>query len=650
MIPREKLFGNPQRSTPRISPDGRHLAFRAPKDGVMNVWVAEVGDIANARAVTEDRSTGISQYFWAFTNRHILFLQDDDGDENYHLYSVNIETMETLDLTPVADIRALVVGVEAEFPTRVLVGINDRDQHFLHDVYQVDITSGEREMEVLNPGFAGFVADGQYSVRLGIGFTPDAEMQVFKHAPETEGKWEPLATIGSEDVLTTSPIGFDKSGENLFMIDSRGRDKAGLVRWNLESGETELLFSDPRADVSGVLAHPTEKHIQAVSSTYLRTEWHVLDDSIAADLEYLQSVTDGELDVSSRSQDDNLWTVSYLKDDGPVEFYLYNRREKKAEFLFSHRPELSELPLVKMHPEVIPSRDGLEMVSYLSLPKSSDPDGDGRPDRALPMVLLVHGGPWARDDWGFDPLHQLFANRGYAVLAVNYRGSTGFGKGFINAANREWAGKMHDDLLDAVEWAVGEGIAERDKVAIAGGSYGGYATLVGLTFTPDTFACGVDIVGPSSIVTLLQDPPPYWQPLMPMMKQRVGDWETEAGREFLDSRSPLFKCKEITKPLLIGQGANDPRVKQSESDQIVAAMNEGNIPVTYMLFPEEGHGFARPENNQAFFAVTEAFLARHLGGRYEAIGDSFSGAKFTVPAGVGGVPGLQEAVAEEDDQ
>jgi dipeptidyl aminopeptidase/acylaminoacyl peptidase len=307
---------------------------------------------------------------------------------------------------------------------------------------------------------------------------------------------------------------------------------------------------------------------------------------------------------------------------------------------------LDDYPLVKMHAPIIKSRDGLNLVSYLSLPPGSDPDGDGVPNEPLPMVLYVHGGPWARDSWGLNPMHQWLANRGYAVLSVNYRGSTGFGKNFINAANGEWAGKMHDDLLDAVKWAVDEGIAQEDKVAIMGGSYGGYATLVGMTYTPEVFAAGVDIVGPSSLVTLLQNIPPYWAPFMPVMKIRVGDVDTEEGRAELLKRSPLELVDKIKKPLLIGQGANDPRVTQLEADQIVKAMEEHKIPVTYVLYPDEGHGFARPENRMSFNAVTEAFLAEQLGGRYEPVGKDFEGSKITVPAGADDVPGLKASLDE----
>jgi dipeptidyl aminopeptidase/acylaminoacyl peptidase len=364
----------------------------------------------------------------------------------------------------------------------------------------------------------------------------------------------------------------------------------------------------------------------------------------------LKEFADGEFQITGRTLDDTKWTVAYIEDDGPVRFFVYHRdREGDArmEYLFSNRDDLDQYPLVKMHSPVIKSRDGLDLVCYLTLPPGTDLDGDGVPSQAVPLVLDVHGGPWARDSWGFNSSHQWLANRGYAVLSVNYRGSTGFGKEFVNASAQQWSRKMHDDLLDAVEWAVKQGIANEDKVAIMGGSYGGYATLVGLTFTPEVFACGVDIVGPSSLVTLLENVPPYWAPFMPVMKNLLGEVETEEGRQELLEMSPLTKVDRIQRPLLIGQGANDPRVTQLEADQIVEAMQAKSIPVTYVLYPDEGHGFARPENNMSFNAVTEAFLATHLGGRYEPIGDDFQGASIHVPAGADGVPGLREALKAE---
>jgi dipeptidyl aminopeptidase/acylaminoacyl peptidase len=563
------------------------------------------------------------------------------GNENWHVYSVNVETGETKDLTPIEGVQAQIEGVSEKFPSEILVGLNDRNPR-LHDMYRINIETSERKLIQENPGFAALMADDDYRVRFGLDYTPDGGQVLLK--PDGEGDWKKFIEVGPIDAMTTSPIGFNKAADVLFMVDSRDRNTSALTKVVIETGEETLIVDDQKSDVGGVLQHPTEKNIQAVSFTYLRRQWVVLDDAIGDDLKFLETVEDGEFQITSRTLDDKLWTVAYIVDDGPVQFYLYDRENKKAHFLFSSRKDLENYPLVNMHPVVIEARDGLALPSYYTLPPGSDKDGDGRPEKPVPMVLDVHGGPWARDTWGYNPTHQWLANRGYAVLSVNFRGSTGFGKKFINAANGEWAGKMHSDLLDAVDWAVEQGIAQKDKICIMGGSYGGYATLVGLTFTPEVFACGVDIVGPSSLVTLLENVPPYWMPFMPVMKDRVGDWTTEAGRKELLARSPLTRVGKIERPLLIGQGANDPRVKQAEADQIVAAMTKRGIPVTYVLYPDEGHGFARPENRMSFNAVVEAFLAEHLGGRFEPVGDDFAGSSIVVKSGAAGVPGLVDAL------
>ncbi|MFW6412580.1 MAG: alpha/beta hydrolase family protein [Oceanicaulis sp.] len=357
-----------------------------------------------------------------------------------------------------------------------------------------------------------------------------------------------------------------------------------------------------------------------------------------------RSQFDGDVALTSRSDDDRTWVLMEYASDAVSTYWLWDRDADTFERLFASRPELEGAPLAKMHPVIIPARDGLDLVSYLTLPVGTDADGDARPDAPVPMVLWVHGGPWARDGYGNDSYAQWFANRGYAVLQVNFRGSTGFGKDFVNAGDLEWGEAMHDDLIDAVNWAVSEGVTAEDSVAIGGGSYGGYATLAGLTFTPETFACGVDIVGPSNLVTLLEAIPPYWESFRRVLEMRVGDPNTEEGMALLRERSPLNSVDNIQRPLLIGQGANDPRVAQAESDQIVEAMTARDIPVTYVLFPDEGHGFARPENRLAFNAVAEGFLGECLGGRVEPIGDAFQGSSLSVPAGEDYVDGLSEAL------
>jgi len=442
-------------------------------------------------------------------------------------------------------------------------------------------------------------------------------------------------------------MGFDKTGQIVYLEDSRNRNTSALFAWDTKTGKQTLLAENPQADVSAVMIHPTEKHVQAVAFTYERKHWQILDKTIAADFAYLKTVADGEVRIADRTLDDKYWIVVYLMDNSPVRYYRYNRKTQKAQFLFTNREALEEKSLAKMYPTIIKSRDKLNLVSYYTLPVGSARDGKARPDKPLPMVLLVHGGPWWRDDWGYDSRHQWLANRGYAVLSVNFRSSTGFGKAFINAGNREWGAAMQHDLIDAVNWAIREGIADPAKVAIMGGSYGGYATLAGLTFTPQKFACGVDIVGPSNLVTPLETIPPYWAPVIAQFTTRVGDHRTKEGRAFLTTRSPLTYVDRIQRPLLIGQGANDPRVKQAESDQIVQAMQQKNIPVTYALYPDEGHGFQKQENRLSFSAVTEAFLFECLGGRYEPIGDDFEGSSLTVPIGIEEIPGLKEALSEQ---
>jgi dipeptidyl aminopeptidase/acylaminoacyl peptidase len=667
LIPREVLFGNPDKAALRVSPDGKHIAFLAPVNGVLNVWVAPTESPDAARPVTRDTKRGIQIYFWAYTSQHLLYLQDEGGDENWKVHVVDLATGASRDVTPFDTIpgpdgqpirlpdgkplrpAAQIENVSHRFPDSILVGLNTRDPRY-HDLYRLDIRTGALTLLQQNPDFSGFITDDDYRVRFATRMAKDGGIEILKAAgppvrPEGIREWVSYQTVSMEDAITTYPLGFDRSGRVLYMKDSRGHDTAAVTAVNLDTGAVRVLASDPRADAAGVMAHPTEGTIQAVAFNYTRTVWTVLDPAVQADLDYLKTVAPGDVAVSSRTLDDRVWTVAFLLDNGPARSYLYDRAAKRATFLFTNRKAMEGLPLARMHPVVIPSRDGLNLVSYLTLPREADPDGRGRPRQTVPLVLSVHGGPWARDNWGLDPEHQWLANRGYAVLSVNFRGSTGFGTRFVNAANREWAAKMHDDLLDAVDWTVREGVARRDRVCIMGGSYGGYATLVGLTFTPTAFTCGVDIVGPSNLITLLNTIPPYWEPGIAQFTARAGDHRTEEGRRFLESRSPLTFVDRIQRPLLIGQGVNDPRVKQSESDQIVSAMQKKGIPVTYVLYPDEGHGFVRPENRLSFNAVVEAFLSQHLGGRFEPVGKDFRGSTITVPSGADNVPGLAAALA-----
>ena len=639
LISRDILFGNPDRSNVRLSPDARRIAWTSPHNGVMNIWVAPVDQIDKARVVTKDTKRGIRTFSWAYTSEHLVYEQDENGDENFHLYSVDLQNDQVIDLTPIKGVAAKIEKGSEKFPKELLIGINDRSPMF-HDVYRCDITTGKRELVRQNTGFAGLMADDDFKIRFGVKFDlRDGGVKV--QIRNEKGEFEDYESIPMEDTLTTQPLDFTPDGKSAYMLDSRGRDTAALFLLNVATKEKKLLAADDRADISDVMAHPTTKAIEAAAATYDRVRWTFLDPKIKEDFDAISKLGDGEVKIGSRSLDDKTWVVGLAVDNGPSRYYLYDRPTKKAKFLFTNKKDLEDLPLVPMKPVIIPARDGLNLVSYLSLPAGVSE----APAKPIPMVLYVHGGPWARDEWGLNQVHQWLANRGYAVLSVNFRGSQGFGKKFLNAGNREWGAKMHNDLLDAVKWAIDQKIADRDRVAIMGGSYGGYATLAGLTMTPDVFHCGVDIVGPSNLVTLLKSVPAYWLPQIRVFKDRVGDHTTEEGRKFLESRSPLSYVDNIKKPLLIGQGKNDPRVKQAESDQIVSAMKGKKIPVTYVLYPDEGHGFQRPENRLSFFAIAEAFLAKHLGGRFEPIGNDFQGSSVTVPEGVDQIPGIAEPLS-----
>jgi dipeptidyl aminopeptidase/acylaminoacyl peptidase len=643
LIERSKFFGNPARMLGRLSPDGKWLAWIAPRDGVLNLWVAALSDPSNARPLTNERQRPIRNYFWAPDSSQLLFVNDKGGDEDFLLYGVNVITTELRTLTPFEKTTVRVAGVSDDIKDRILVAVNNRDPRW-HDLFSLNLRTGALTLVLQNTGnYASFLSDDTLTLRAASRTRPDGGVDYFRIIDGVVAE-TPFSTVTLEDSLTTFPAGYTNDGKTLYWVDSRGRDRAAVIAEDVASGAKRVLAESNRADLGGTVRHPRTGEVQGYSENYLKTEWTMVDPALKADWDYLKTQLAGEIYISSRSYADDLWTVVSDPVSGPIASYLYERATRRLTKLFVVRPELEGAVLAATHPIEIRTRDGLTQVSYLTLPPGADRNGDARPEAPVPMVLLVHGGPWGRDIYGFNSMHQWLANRGYAVLSVNFRGSTGFGKAYIAAGNMQWALKMHDDLIDGVEWAIANGIAPRDKVAIMGGSYGGYATLAGLTFTPDVFACGVDIVGPSNLNTLLASTPAYWEAMKRQLYLRVGDPETEDGRRILNSASPLFKADAIKKPLLIGQGANDPRVKQAESDQIVNAMKARNIPVTYVLFPDEGHGFARPENNLAFNAIAEQFLSGCLGGRAEPIGIELNASTATVPHGAEFTPGLLDAL------
>ena len=608
LIPREILFGNPVKAAPRLSPDGKRLSYLAPSEqGVLNVWLRTLGR-EDAVQLTDDRKRGIRSHGWAHDGSHVLFVQDSAGDENWHVHSVDIETRQVRDLTPFQGVRAEGLMLDREHPQQLLVGLNLRDRR-VFDIYRIDLVSGAVQLDTENPGdVLGWLADAEFIIRGALAQDATDASRVLRVRDDATAEWRELCRWPFGE--TGGGLGFTRDGRRLFVESSLGSDTTRLLIVDATSGETlEEVAHDPRCDLGSVMAHPEEHVIEAVRFHHERPEWRVIDQRLAEDFERLSQLTPGSFSVTSRDHADRQWTVACERDDGPLAWYLYDRGEEKAEKLFVNRPELETVGLRPRRPVRIGTRGRSQLVCSLTLPGSP---GQG----PVPLVCSFPGGPWARDYWGLDNEAQWLANRGYAALQVNYRGSTGFGKTFLNAGNGEWGvGAMQHDLSDAVRWAIEQGVADPDRICIYGGSYGGYAALAGLCFTPELYRCGVDIVGPSNIRTLFESVPPYWLPMKRQLELRVG--EVQKDEELNRRISPLFHADRIRVPLIIAQGANDPRVNEREAEQMVRAMRERGLEVTYVLYPDEGHGFARPENRLDFYGRVEEFLAEQLGGRAE---------------------------------
>lgn len=646
---RRALFAAPDKSAVKLSPDGKRIAWLAQQGGVSNVFVAKADAPNEAEVVTHDQKRGIRSYVWAFSGKHVLYRQDEGGDQNFHVHVVDLDTKADKDLTPAPRVQARIEARSRRFPTKVIVALNERDAR-AYDAFAIDVVTGKRELVYTNErDAAAVVYDDALEPRVELTIGQDGSTS---YATLGKGKKKgsfvptPLFAVPLEDTLATSPLAIDAAGKLLFMTDSRGRDTAALVAVDLASKSSKVLVDDGQADVEGATFEPKALVPQAAQSSYDKPRWHLADEGLAPDFERLRALAKGDgFDVVSRSQDDTRWLVMVSAVDGPNRYYLYDRpKDKKAErttrLLFSSHTELEKLGLAEVRPVAIRARDGMPLTSYLTLPKHADRDGDGKPEAPLPMVLLVHGGPWSRDTYSFSPHAQWLASRGYAVLAVNFRGSTGFGKAFVRAGDREWGGKMQDDLLDATSWAENEKIAEKGRTAIMGGSYGGYATLVALTATPDRFACGVDIAGPSSLVTFLGAAPPMLPGDQEQISRRIGEAGTNEGKAFLESRSPLLKAGAIERPLLVGQGKHDPRATMADTEKLVGALVAARRPVTLVVYPDEGHGFARPENRLSFNAVAESFLAGCIGGSYEPAGRDLERSSITIPQGKNEIDGL----------
>jgi len=623
LIPRDVLFAGTERSSPELSPDGAKMSWLAPsKDGVMNVWAGPVGGAM--RPVTRESHRPISAYAWSGDGSRILYFQDGDGDENDHVFSADLDGGDVRDLTPHPGVKAQNLAVSVTHPDHVLVSLNLRDRH-VFDVYRIDLRTFASRLEAENPGdVLSFATDGDFVVRAATAFDPATARTVIRVRDAASLPWRDLVVTPFERSLFDGQVvngslvaSFAPDGKSLYVHSASNQDHGRLVRVDAKTGaELQVVASDPRSDVAddpgspapSVVTHPKTGAIQAVEFEHTTPRWAFLDAEMAADFGRIEREARGFVRVVSRDAEDRAWIVSASRSDAPTAYLRYDRATKKVTPLFTDAPALLRYDLAAKEPVVIRARDGLELVSYLTVPR-------GAKRAKLPLVLLIHGGPWFRDRDGYEPEVQLLANRGYAVLQVNYRGSTGFGLSFLNASTHEWGRGTQEDLYDAVRWAVAQGIADPARVCAMGWSGGGYATLRALSMRPDLFACGVDGVGPADIATLFHSFPAYWGGILTRWRLRVGDPERDA--DLNRAISPLYHVDAIRAPLLIGQGANDPRVTIANADAMVKALRAAGRSVDYVVYPDEGHGFARPENNVDFYARVEEFLAKHLGGRAE---------------------------------
>ena len=619
LIDRDLFFGDPEVASAQLSPDGRYVAFRKPYQDVMNIWVKGIDEPFDAaRPITADTTRPVPGYFWSQDSQYVLYVQDKGGNENYHVYVVDPEAeadSETgvppaRDVTDYEDTRAYIYAVPETTPGEILVGLNDRDPAW-HDVYRVALETGERTLILRNDEeLSGFEFDLEGDLRLASRTMDDGGTEILR----VDG--DSLTTVYTCTVEETCyPVRFHKDGERVYMVTNKGeRDLTALVLFDPETQETTFVEDDPEGQVDFGGAEFSDVTDELVATYYVgdRLRIYPKTEQVEQDLAFLRKeLPEGEIYLGSSTEDETKFIVSMERDVDPGSTYLYDREAQEVDLLYRSRPELPSEHLAEMKAIRYTARDGREIPAYLTVPKGVEAEN-------LPVVVNPHGGPWSRDRWGYDAYAQFLANRGYAVLQPNFRGSTGYGEAFLNAGNKQWGtGAMQHDITDGVEYLVDQGIADPDRVAIMGGSYGGYATLAGLTFTPDLYAAGVSIVGPSNLITLLNSIPPYWASAKKIFNERVGDPDDPEDREQLKAQSPFFHADRIDDPLLVIQGANDPRVKKAESDQIVVAARDNEADVAYMVAPDEGHGFRGEENRLAMIAEIERFLADQLGGRYQ---------------------------------
>ncbi len=619
LIDRELLFGNPEIAAAQISPDGKYVTFLKPWKDTLNVWVKKVDEpFTAARLLTTETKRPVLGYFWSRDEKYVLYVKDNAGDENYNLFAVDpaataaqgADAPPSRDLTGLKGIRVMLASVPKKDPDVVYIGLNDRDKAW-HDLYKLRISTGEKTLVRKNTErITGWIFDLNGQLRLATRSAENGDTEVLRVDPDKFTKVYSCSVFEN-----CRPVRFHKDGKRVYMVTNKGEgvDLASLVLFDPESQKTEMVETDPlkRVDFGGATFSEATDELSVTSYEDEHLRRYYRDKAYEADQKWLEGKLRGkEVHATSRTLDEQVWLVTANSDTEPGESYLFDRRNHKLTFQYKVQEKLPREALAEMKSVRYKSSDGLEIPAYLTLPR-------GVPAKALPTLIIPHGGPWARDTWGFDPLAQFFANRGYAVLNPNFRGSTGYGKKFLDAGNREWGRKMQDDVTWGAKYLVAEGIADPKRIGILGGSYGGYATLAGVTFTPDLYAAAVDIVGPSNLITLLESIPPYWESIRKVFYERMGDPNTPEGKAFLTERSPLTFAGKIKTPLMVVQGANDPRVNRREAEQIVIALRDRGFPVEYLLAPDEGHGFARPVNNMALYMEAEKFLSKYLGGRYQ---------------------------------
>jgi dipeptidyl aminopeptidase/acylaminoacyl peptidase len=620
LLDRELFFGDPEMADAQLSPDGKYLTFLRGHQGQLNVWIKGQDEpFSSARPLTADTARPVTRYLWSRDGRFVLYVQDKGGDENYHVFAVDPSAANesatgvprAADLTPYSNVRAEILALPKNSPNQILVGLNDRNPE-LHDVYRLDLQTGKRTLVRQNDQrVVSWGIDHKGKIRTAERMGPNGELELLRVQGES---LEPFYTCTAEE--SCSVVGIHRDGKRVYLNTNHGEhDRSYLALVDLKTGRETLVESDPNGEVDLAYATFSDVTHELSATAYEGDKMRVYPKSpaVAKDYETVRAALPGfAFDFVSTTADENLQIVVAYSDIEPGATYLYDRKKATVTALFRSRPNLPSEHLATRTPVHYAARDGLRIDGYLTVPKGVAP-------KAVPAIVLPHGGPWARDSWGFDDLAQFLANRGYIVLQPNFRASTGYGKRFLNLGNRQWGtGTMQHDLTDGAKWLASQGLTRTETICIMGGSYGGYATLAGLAFTPDVFRCGVDVVGPSSLITLLDSIPPYWAPLKKMFHTRMGDESVPKERQQLIEQSPLHSAAKIDDPLLIIQGANDPRVKKAESDQMVAALRDLGRNVEYVLAPDEGHGFAGRENRIAMFAIIERFLATHLGGRHQS--------------------------------